>query len=67
MEIGSLRKYQYQIIDPNASEMIDSTLLPNYHKDPFDRLLIVQANCNDAIFVTKDETVKAYSVRTFWI
>ncbi len=32
-----------RLIEPSASEMIDSTLLPDHHKDPFDRLLIVQA------------------------
>jgi len=64
---GLLENTNIRIIDPSASEMIDSTLLPNYHKDPFDRLLIVQANCNDATLVTKDEKIKTYSVRTLWI
>ena len=35
-----------KVINPSVSEMIESTLLPDYHKDPFDRILIAQANQN---------------------
>ncbi len=56
-----------QMIEPSASEMIDSTLLPDYHKDPFDRLLIAQANQNNCSLVTKDNNIHEYNVETFWI
>ena len=56
-----------QLINPTAEEMIDSTLLPNYHTDPFDRLLISQANQNNLSVVTKDATIKKYKVKTFWM
>ena len=56
-----------RLIDPTTSEMIDSTLLPDYHKDPFDRLLISQALHHDALFVTKDAGIRQYAVPTFWI
>ena len=55
------------LIDPSASEMIKSVQLPNFHKDPFDRLLIVQANNNNAVLVTKDTVIKKYSVPVHWI
>ena len=55
------------LIDPSASEMIKSVQLPNFHKDPFDRLLIVQANNNNAVLVTKDTIIKKYSVPVHWI
>ena len=55
------------LIEPTSAEMINSTLLPDYHKDPFDRLLIVQSLQNKAIFVTKDQTIPQYDVETFWI
>ena len=47
--------------------MIDSTLLPDHLKDPFDRLLIAQSNHHEAILVTKDEKIQKYMVSTFWI
>ncbi len=56
-----------RLIEPTASEMINSTLLPDYHKDPFDRLLISQADQNSLLFVTKDRDIDKYEVETFWI
>ncbi len=47
------------LINPSASEMIDSTLLPPHHKDPFDRLLITQANTRNLILVTQDRRINA--------
>ena len=56
-----------RLIEPSASEMINSTLLPDLHKDPFDRLLIVQADQHDLILVTNDHYIKKYAVRHFWM
>ena len=56
-----------KLINPTSSEMIDSTLLPDYHKDPFDRLLIAQAYRNKLLLVTKDKKIQKYTVSTFWI
>ena len=58
---------QAKILDPTADDMIDSTLLPNHHKDPFDRLLIAQAINNNAIFITRDRNISRYSLETFWM
>ena len=54
-------------IEPTASEMIKSAQLPDFHKDPFDRLLIVQTNNNNATLVTKDSNIKKYSVPVHWM
>lgn len=56
-----------RLIDPTASEMIDSTLLPDHHKDPFDRLLIAQANHHNALLVTRDPVIQRYPVSVFWM
>ena len=64
---GLMENTDIKIINPSASDMIDSTLLPDHHRDPFDRLLIVQALRHNALFVTKDSAIKSYSVSTFWI
>ena len=58
---------QAKILDPTADDMIDSTLLPDHHKDPFDRLLIAQAINNNAIFITRDRNISRYSLETFWM
>ena len=54
-------------IEPTASEMIESVQLPDFHKNPFDRLLIVQAINNKATLVTKDTNIQKYSVPVYWI
>jgi len=56
-----------QLINPTATEMIESTLLEDIHKDPFDRLLIVQTNNLKAYLVTKDKLVNEYAVKTIWL
>ncbi|UCH93291.1 MAG: type II toxin-antitoxin system VapC family toxin [Candidatus Aminicenantes bacterium] len=58
---------QGRILDPTASDMIDSTLLPDHHRDPFDRLLIAQAVNSNSILVTRDRNISRYSLETFWM
>ena len=38
--------------------------LPPHHADPFDRMLIAQAQCEDFVLVTVDPAMEAYNVRT---
>jgi PIN domain nuclease of toxin-antitoxin system len=48
---------------------IDHTLslasLPDIHKDPFDRMLIAQANCEGLTLMSDDPLIKQYQVSTF--
>jgi len=56
-----------KLVRPSVSEMINSTLLPDLHKDPFDRLLIAQARHREAILVTRDALIQQYDIPTFWL
>lgn len=38
--------------------------LPLIHRDPFDRMLIVQAQAEDAALVTVDDKIRRYDVKT---
>lgn len=38
--------------------------LPDIHKDPFDRMLIAQAQAEGLVLVTHDSTIKSYGIRT---
>ncbi len=40
--------------------------IPEHHRDPFDRLLVAQAMCEDLQIVTRDEMIKMYPVNTLW-
>ena len=39
-------------------------LLPQQHKDPFDRMLVAQAQSEGLIIVTNDKMIRQYSIRT---
>ena len=39
-------------------------MLPEHHKDPFDRMLIAQAQSEGLIIVTNDEKITQYNIRT---
>lgn len=41
-------------------------VLPMYHRDPFDRLLIAQARTESLPIVTDDSAFKSYHVKTIW-
>ena len=40
--------------------------LPAYHKDPFDRLLITQANLEEAVLISHDPVFAHYPVKMLW-
>jgi PIN domain nuclease of toxin-antitoxin system len=40
--------------------------LPAHHRDPFDRLLVVQAAAESATLVTNDENIRRYDVSVLW-
>lgn len=40
--------------------------LPGSHRDPFDRMLIAQAQCEDLSIATNDEIFDDYGVKRVW-
>ena len=40
--------------------------LPDHHRDPFDRLLVVQAGLEKMAFVTVDPRIEPYDVEVVW-
>jgi len=40
--------------------------LPEYHKDPFDRMLICQAMVHGMVILTPDDLITQYPVRSVW-
>jgi len=40
--------------------------LPFHHRDPFDRLLVVQADAEDLVLVSADPAFDAYGVQRLW-
>jgi len=51
-------------IRPNHCEQL--TYLPEHHKDPFDRLFIVQAQCENLTVLTCDKAFSDYEIDILW-
>ena len=51
-------------IDLSHALQVDN--LPNHHKDPFDRILIAQAQAENIPIITIDHLIVQYPVRTIW-
>ena len=51
-------------IQPNHALAVQT--LPPHHKDPFDRMLVVQAVAESMRLITHDETLKLYPVQVEW-
>lgn len=55
-----------RVLPVRASHVTALAALPGLHKDPFDRILIAQAVAEGLDFVTNDEPISGYPVRTIW-
>jgi PIN domain nuclease of toxin-antitoxin system len=40
--------------------------LPPFHQDPFDRMLVAQAQLEDLEILTADPAIRQYAVRAIW-
>lgn len=41
-----------------------AAVLPMHHRDPFDRMLVAQAQVEELVLVTRDKRIPSYDVRT---
>lgn len=60
------RTNNMQILPVTIEHVLALDTLPLHHKDPFDRMLIAQANVEELFLVSKDEILKAYPVKLLW-
>ncbi|MBI4908129.1 MAG: type II toxin-antitoxin system VapC family toxin [Acidobacteria bacterium] len=54
------------ILPIRNSHVMALARLPDHHRDPFDRILVAQAFVEKATLITKDETLRRYSVPVLW-
>ncbi|MEI6433033.1 MAG: type II toxin-antitoxin system VapC family toxin [bacterium] len=52
-----------QLLPIRSEHIYQLSTLPQHHRDPFDRLLIAQAQVEDLILVTDDQTIPLYNVK----
>jgi len=63
---GCLANQQFQSLDIAVLHAQRAGRLPGDHRDPFDRMLIAQAQIEDLPVVTNDEIFDKYGVTRLW-
>ena len=61
-----VQKNAIQILPIQTAHVLGVAALPDVHKDPFDRLLIAQANVEKMVFLSGDGVFKHYPVQIIW-
>jgi PIN domain nuclease of toxin-antitoxin system len=60
------RTNSVQVLPVELEHVLALDALPARHKDPFDRLLVAQANAEDAFLVSRDPLFSGYPVQLLW-
>ncbi len=61
-----LERERFAELPITVTHAIRAGLLKESHKDPFDRMLIAQAQCEDIPVVTTDKRFEEYDVQRIW-
>ena len=60
--IEELKIHRFTPLDITTTHVLATELLPLHHKDPFDRILVAQAQIEKLTLVTRDLKLMAYDV-----
>lgn len=63
---GQVQTNDLQILPVTIGHVFALEALPGHHGDPFDRLLIAQANAEGAILLSQDPVFAHYPVNVLW-
>jgi PIN domain nuclease of toxin-antitoxin system len=61
-----LSYYGMRALNVTLDHVLASSVLPAYHRDPFDRLLVAQGQVESLTIVTHDPQLRKYAVETIW-
>jgi PIN domain nuclease of toxin-antitoxin system len=63
---GYLAQERFESLSISTEHGIRAGSLPGTHKDPFDRMLVAQAQIESLVIVSKDEQLDGYGVSRVW-
>jgi PIN domain nuclease of toxin-antitoxin system len=63
---GRIDREGFQLLSISVEHGIRAGLLPGLHKDPFDRMLIAQAQAESIPIISNDTIFDHYGVRRLW-
>ena len=55
-----------KVLPVYASHVFEMFSLPDYHRDPFDRLLVAQCRCEGFSIVSSDSMLRKYPINVIW-
>jgi PIN domain nuclease of toxin-antitoxin system len=61
-----IRGMQMQALHMTHIHAVEAGRLPRIPGDPFDRMLVAQASCEQLVLLTADEKLTKYAVRYFY-
>lgn len=63
---GMIRASGFALLPVDIRHIDQLGSLPNHHRDPFDRMLIAQAQADGLTLMSADRTVSLYDVPILW-
>lgn len=63
---AQMEREGFELLSISAEHAIRAGLLPGPHRDPFDRMLIAQAQSENMPIVSNERAFDAYGVRRLW-
>jgi len=63
---GQLERDGFELMAISAEHAVRAGLLPGPHKDPFDRMLIAQAQAENLPLISNETLFESYGIRRIW-
>jgi PIN domain nuclease of toxin-antitoxin system len=63
---GYIEREHFQLLAISVEHALRAGLLPGSHRDPFDRMLIAQAQAENLPILSKEAVFDAYGLRRIW-
>lgn len=54
------------ILPVSLTYITQYSLLPLFHRDPFDRMIVATAYCDNLVLVSKDSQLSQYNISVLW-
>lgn len=64
--LGTMEQRGFVELPVSARQGLIAGALPPHHRDPFDRMLVAQAQSEGLTLVTHDERIRLYDVPVLW-
>lgn len=63
---GEIQENAFRVLPILMSHVVRVATLPTHHADPFDRLLVAQAQTEELLLVSGDRQIARYDVERVW-